>query len=733
MKVKIFIISFLFFSNLYSQNIKKIFKEIKNNEIELAIIESAKTDSREKFDEEEKILFQLGKCLLMSNEQSSLFKPYDGYNLYKSITITKKEDIDDFLSKYKLSLNKISDLIFKGILIDSKKINTVSSYESALNICKPCNYESELIELKTDAAYVAAKTFLTLKSMNNFILNYPKSKYIIVASDTRDSIALSKTNKEYISLLTFTKQYPNSKLTPKVIQELPDVLYKEAIEINTVESLKRFLGIFPKDIRSKEIEEKLSKIKYSEISVNKINNWKVDSLLNEYQNYDCNYFIELPILQSKTKLSMVDYNKVEVEVELYFKLFKVQFNGKWGAIDKFGKVIIPIKYDEVIHQLYRGFAAVQNDKWGAIDEFGNEITPLIYDRINFLHEGLVAVQLNDKWGIIDFAGKEIIPLKYDRIDFFHEGFAAVELNNKRGFVDVTGTEVIPLIYDRIDFFHEGFAAVRLNNKWGFIDVTGKEVVAINYDRIDFFHEGLAAVLKKGKCGFVDTNGIEIIPLKYDGSGRFHEGFAAVSTNDKWGFVDTNGIEIIPLKYDVIRRFNEGFAAVSTNDKWGFIDATGKEVIPLIYDKVIDFNDGIALVLLENNEICIDKTGKEIIHFKNYKFISQFYNGLAAVEYQKSYGYGLIDKYGKEIIPIKYDEVNHFSEGLAAVLKKGKWGFVDTNGIEIIPLKYDKVTNFKNGTALAIENCEIKILNLYNHELNKNEIYKTEPKTISNEN
>ena len=269
MKLKVLIISLLFISNLYSQSVKKIFKQIKNNEIELAIIESEKTDSREKFDEEEKVLFQLGKCLLMSNEKSSLFKPYDSYNLYKSLTITKKEDVDEFLSKYELSLNKISDLIFQGIVIEAKKLNTVSSYEAALNICKPCNYETELIDLKIDAAYIEAKKILTLKSLNEFILNYPKSKHLIDVTDIRDSIALTKSKKDYSSLLNYTKQYPNSKLTPKIIQELPDVLYIEAIAENTLESLKNFINVYPKDLRCKEIDEKLSKIKYIEISVSK--------------------------------------------------------------------------------------------------------------------------------------------------------------------------------------------------------------------------------------------------------------------------------------------------------------------------------------------------------------------------------------------------------------------------------------------------------------------------------
>ena len=42
------------------------------------------------------------------------------------------------------------------------------------------------------------------------------------------------------------------------------------------------------------------------------------------------------------------------------------------------------------------------------------------------------------------------------------------------------------------------------------------------------------------------------------------------------------------------------------------------------------------------------------------------------------------KYGfaKVVIPAKYDKVNDFVEGLAAVEANGKWGFIDKTGKEI---------------------------------------------------
>ncbi|MGB9591951.1 MAG: PQQ-binding-like beta-propeller repeat protein, partial [Candidatus Kryptoniota bacterium] len=51
-------------------------------------------------------------------------------------------------------------------------------------------------------------------------------------------------------------------------------------------------------------------------------------------------------------------------------------------------------------------------------------------------------------------------------------------------------------------------------------------------------------------------------------------------------------------------------------------------------------------------------------------------------------WGFISKNGKTAIQPNYDEVQDFSEGLAAVGLNGKFGYIDTNGKVVIPLVYD---------------------------------------------
>ena len=90
-----------------------------------------------------------------------------------------------------------------------------------------------------------------------------------------------------------------------------------------------------------------------------------------------------------------------------------------------------------------------------------------------------------------------------------------------------------------------------------------------------------------------------------------------------------------------------------------------------------------------------KTGDVVIPFK-YDKVQDFSEGLAAVKLKGKWG--CINNSGKEVVPLKYDNVWDFEEGLAGVILKGKWGFIDKSGKEVVPLKYNDIFNFHEGLA-----------------------------------
>lgn len=78
----------------------------------------------------------------------------------------------------------------------------------------------------------------------------------------------------------------------------------------------------------------------------------------------------------------------------------------------------------------------------------------------------------------------------------------------------------------------------------------------------------------------------------------------------------------------------------------------------------------------------------------------------------------IDKVTPELKNVvqKYDKLDDFSEGLAAVCKDGKWGFIDKLGKEVIPCRYDEVSDFKFGVSVVKSNEKEGIINIHGEHI-----------------
>ena len=408
------------------------------------------------------------------------------------------------------------------------------------------------------------------------------------------------------------------------------------------------------------------------------------------------------------RIQNIDYDEIS-----FFRegLAKVKKDGKYGYIDRAGKEVIPCQYDDA-DRFNIGLAAVSKDgKYGYIDRMGKEVIPFKYFHArSFFDNGLAVVSEHDDIytkvitsghvcfghrisGLIDRTGKEIVPCKYFYIGDFIEGLAIVggkgEYGYKYGLIDETGKEIVPCQYDeKLWPFKEGLAMVTKDLKSGYIDRTGKEIVPCQYDYAYSFSEGLARVEKNGKHSYIDKTGKEVIPCQYDYAYSFSEGLARVEKNGKYGYIDKTGKEVIPCQYTMACNFNGDLARV-VNKRSIWIDKTGKKVC----DYIDDFNDGLAIVARLNNDGryiygYIDKTGKEVIPCQ-YADADNFSEGLAKVARLSNDGryiYGYIDKTGKEIVPCKFYNAEKFSNGFA--LLANMHYLINKMGKEVIPMQND---------------------------------------------
>ena len=139
-------------------------------------------------------------------------------------------------------------------------------------------------------------------------------------------------------------------------------------------------------------------------------------------------------------------------------LWVVCKDGKWGCIDKEGKVIVPLTYsawyemcdkmacyEDISKSILNGWTWVKKEgKYGFVDINGNEIVPCIYDNVCFSvpHGNLWAVCKDNKWGYINKEGEEVIPFRFKQATNFNGRRAEVVTFDDECFnIDFSGNRI----------------------------------------------------------------------------------------------------------------------------------------------------------------------------------------------------------------------------------------------------------------------------------------------------
>lgn len=244
---------------------------------------------------------------------------------------------------------------------------------------------------------------------------------------------------------------------------------------------------------------------------------KAEFIGESYSSAKIEYTTTLNAVRERTSSIERKYNQIEPYSE---GLAAVERNGKWGFINKDGRLIIPMKYDNV-NAFKDGFSivniggnfesdAVEFGKWGVIDKKGVEVIPLIYDNIEgkISKQGILWAERDGKIGYIDINGEIVIPFKYEMYsppsyDALCQGeLAIVKLNGKWGFINIKGEEIIPLKYDNIDYCLDNIAKIVLNGKYGFVKYDGSEIIPPEYDEISDFKNNVAIIKQDTKFGYI---------------------------------------------------------------------------------------------------------------------------------------------------------------------------------------------------------------------------------------
>lgn len=312
---------------------------------------------------------------------------------------------------------------------------------------------------------------------------------------------------------------------------------------------------------------------------------------------------------------------------------------------------------------------------------------------------------------------------------------AVEKESKKlGFLSKeTGEWVINPQFDNAhcNGFHESLAVIQADNDGKpancVVDKTGKIIVPVTEWTISDFSDGMAVVSTLNtdnvqNFGVIDKSGNVVIPFALAFIGDFSEGLAVKEdTKGKLGYIDKSGKWVIKAQWAVANVFKDGMASVSEKSEddplFSYVDKTGKRIGEYEFTTANPFNEGIASVGFmvgkgddaAQKMTYIDKTGERITK-DFFEFSMPFSEGLGGVskEVGEQLLYGFMDKTGKMVIPMTYEQpegINpkmEFKEGFCPTKK----GYIDAKGTLAIPLKgiLSECQPFENGvTSLCIFN------------------------------
>ena len=228
-----------------------------------------------------------------------------------------------------------------------------------------------------------------------------------------------------------------------------------------------------------------------------------------------------------------------------------------------------------------------------------------------------------------------------------------------------------------------------------------------------------------RYGFLNSKNDTIIKPIYLWASDFQDGLALVQNGEyedverygKYGYINEKNEYIIEPLSIVPFSFKDGLAVVQNeNFKFGYVNFNKELVIPYLYDEAYGFGFGTCLSIPNGfNNIAIVNIGNSIVMRHNC---------------QNSIGkWGLINKKGEEVLPIKYGWIYGVSCDVAFILDgefvsrkiddhssyieiKGKFGIIDIDGKIVVEPIYDEIVgyhSFYEGTArVKMDGKEFKI-------------------------
>ena len=258
--------------------------------------------------------------------------------------------------------------------------------------------------------------------------------------------------------------------------------------------------------------------------------------------------------------------------------------GLYGIVDSSKKVILPNQYQE-IEKVYGNdlYVVSQDGSQKVIRGNGEEVLTQGFEEIEAIlkteNEGVIYI-LNGKYGVMNLTGEVLIDAQYDALVEAKPNIFIATKDGKQGIVDIENQEKVPFQYSSIIYNETGdiyvaedesFHSHIMNSNYD-VQLTGI-LIEMNTDK-GYFELRQDDTYKYYNFRFEERDKKEILT---------NNTLYLDKKDNKYGFVDKNGNVVVEYVYDDATEQNAyGFAAIKKDGKWGAINNKGEVVQEPIY-------------------------------------------------------------------------------------------------------------------------------------------------------
>lgn len=289
-----------------------------------------------------------------------------------------------------------------------------------------------------------------------------------------------------------------------------------------------------------------------------------------------------------------------------------------------------------------------NGKYGYIDKKGKIAIPFIYDSAGAFSEGLAPVRKGNYYSFINPNGDVILEGDFSYADVFKDGIAKVYISDKPYFIDKAGNILFEHDFIEIsDYYGEAAVVIKrhMETRWGLINKSGDIILPLDYEKIEPLSDnGIFQLFEQRKqrneFAIANHQGEIIVPKnRYLHITPFHNGYASVLSKNKdtkW-LIDTQGKELFILDNDHIEfesPVNDGIILGKDGCEIYYYDLSGKNILTMPYcGDATSFSNKRAIIESGNGQYSLINTEGKLLSRKIIEDYREplFVDGKAFVE------------------------------------------------------------------------------------------------------